>query len=152
MLRLHLLPFFGPMLVHDIRARDVKEYRTKRIEADADPATVNREWNLLRAILNHAVTNELLAANPVPRGSIKPLKTSGDRKVFFEPEEWRAFLLVFTSDAAFFRWRSTMKNKQPMRGRIPRSPASKREFAWLQEMLPFIRGLVLHGDANQRAR
>jgi integrase len=47
----HLTPFFGKMLLTDIRAEDVSRYQALRQEAGAAPKTVNLEVGTLRAVL-----------------------------------------------------------------------------------------------------
>jgi len=47
----HLNPFFGKMLLTDIRGGDVSRYQAARLEAGAAPKTVNLEVGTLRAVL-----------------------------------------------------------------------------------------------------
>lgn len=47
----HLNPFFGKMLLSDVRGADVARYQAARQEADAAPKTVNLEVGTLRAVL-----------------------------------------------------------------------------------------------------
>jgi integrase len=47
----HLNPFFGKMLVCDIRAEDVACYQTARLQKHAAPKTINLEVGTLRAVL-----------------------------------------------------------------------------------------------------
>lgn len=47
----HLNPYFGKMLLSDIRADDISTYQTTRQEAGAAPKTVNLETGTLRAVL-----------------------------------------------------------------------------------------------------
>jgi integrase len=47
----HLNPFFGKMLLTDVRGADVARYQAARQEAGAAPKTVNLEVGTLRAIL-----------------------------------------------------------------------------------------------------
>jgi len=47
----HLNPFFGKMLVCDIRGDDIGHYQTARLQERAAPKTVNLELGTLRAVL-----------------------------------------------------------------------------------------------------
>jgi hypothetical protein len=47
----HLLPFFGKMLLMDIRPEDVGEYQSQRKQSGASPKTINLEYGTLRAVL-----------------------------------------------------------------------------------------------------
>jgi hypothetical protein len=47
----HLNPFFGKMLLCDVRGEDVARYQTARQEAEAAPKTVNLEIGTLQAVL-----------------------------------------------------------------------------------------------------
>jgi integrase len=47
----HLNPFFGKMLLTDVRGEDVSRYQAVRLEAGAAPKTVNLEVGTLRAVL-----------------------------------------------------------------------------------------------------
>jgi integrase len=47
----HLNPFFGRMLLTDVRSEDVSRYQAERQEAGAAPKTVNLEIGTLRAVL-----------------------------------------------------------------------------------------------------
>ncbi len=107
MIRCHLKPFFkagetpGGMRVEAIRAADVEAYRKarrvlvgkkKRRQSDRpiSPATFNREWSLIRAILNFGERTERIERNPIRRGAVRLLREE-PRRGFFEPDEWKAF-------------------------------------------------------------
>ena len=47
----HLNPFFGKMLLTDVRGGDVSRYQAERLDAGAAPKTVNLEIGTLRAVL-----------------------------------------------------------------------------------------------------
>lgn len=103
--RRHLAPFFGAMKVETIRAADVERYRkqrrqlvrrkgaevAERTDRPVSPATFNREWSLLRAILNWGEVTEAIERNPIRRRAVRMLPAPG-RLTYFEPNEWRAFL------------------------------------------------------------
>jgi integrase len=101
-LRCHLVPFFGEMRVETMRAADVDRYRKQRVclvgkkkrkrsERPISSSTFNREWSLLRAVLNFGERTELIERNPIRRGAVRLLPTS-PRVAFFEPGEWTAFI------------------------------------------------------------
>lgn len=91
-IELHLRPFFGIYRAADLKALLVIKYQAQRAAAGAAPATVNREWNVLRAVMSFAAKHELIAQNPIKKGTVKPLAAPEPKSEFFEPAEWRAFI------------------------------------------------------------
>lgn len=101
----HLKPFLGAVRVPELRASHVEAYRAQRrqlvrrkgaveperTEKPIANATFNREWSLLRAILNWGEQTDRIDRNPIKRRAVRMLRTT-PRQVFFEPEEWRTFL------------------------------------------------------------
>src|SRR5258706_13183572 len=69
-LRLHILPVFGHMLVESIKAHQVARWQRERLSARAKPASVNREWSVMKAILNFGEAKELIERNPIRRGAV----------------------------------------------------------------------------------
>jgi len=64
----HLLPFFGNARLADVSKGLVSTYRKLRQQEDGvAPATTNRDVSVLRRLLNFAVEENLLAANPLSR-------------------------------------------------------------------------------------
>jgi integrase len=65
----HLLPFFADIPVMDINQSLTRKYRQERHAANPSlkPATVNRDLSVLRRVLNWAVEEGILAANPLGR-------------------------------------------------------------------------------------
>lgn len=61
--RKHLIPYFGKKELSDITVRDVNLWQAKRM-GEAKPATVQRDKNLLKAILNTAINEEIIEKNP----------------------------------------------------------------------------------------
>ena len=80
----HLRPFFKGALKSITMAR-VAEYVTARLNAEATPATVNRELSVLRHMMRRAVTWKRLARNPI--ADWRPLKESPGRTRFASGEE-----------------------------------------------------------------
>lgn len=68
--RVHLLPAFGNLQLSEIQAPVVEEYKQFRRAA---PGTVAKELRTLNAVLNHAVTWDVIASNPI-KGKVKPPK------------------------------------------------------------------------------
>jgi integrase len=107
----HLVPFFGAMRADRIRPVHVEEYRLQRrrlrhlrgrkeierTELPISPATFNREWSLLRAILSFGYRGGLLDREPIRPGAVEMLEAKA-REVFFEPDEWKAFLEAAGTD------------------------------------------------------
>ena len=88
------------MLVDSIEAHHLGRWQRERLAADAKPATVNREWSVMKAVLNFGEAKELIERNPI-RGAVKLLKADNMRTAFFEPEEWRAFITAFDDPEAW---------------------------------------------------
>jgi integrase len=65
----HLFNFFAEMPVGKITTAAIREYRQERCQHDPTlkPATVNRDLSVLRRVLNWAVEEGLLNANPLGR-------------------------------------------------------------------------------------
>jgi len=62
--RVHLLPFFGAMRLPSIRVTDVNRWQGQQLGNGASPATVKRQFNTLRAILNDALRSGEIERNP----------------------------------------------------------------------------------------
>lgn len=149
-LRIHLLPVFGHMVVPSIKAADVEHWRATRLEKAA-PATVNREWNAFRAILNFGDARELIERNPIRRGAVKPYETTG-RTEFFEPDEWQRFLAAFDDENAWKEHLSQRRDETVVRftaGGHPTGKGSRRAdsaatlayLARLRAMVPIYRAM-----------
>src|SRR6266496_1454544 len=69
-MRRNVLPFFGDRLVNAMKPIDVEKYRQGRLAKGAKPATVNREWAIVKAVLNKGVSWGLIEHNPIPRGAV----------------------------------------------------------------------------------
>ena len=110
-IRCHLKPFFGATRVDAMRAADVERYhearrcfvgkgKKKRLsEKPIAAATFNREWSLLRAILNFGERTERIERNPIRRGAVSLMPTS-PRASFFEPKEWKLFIETAAAGSA----------------------------------------------------
>ena len=95
--------YFGNRAVRSIKASDLESYKQQRLNTPTQHgtqrkiATVNRELELLRAMLNFAVQNELLIRNPfvLMKGLIsKAAESERDRVLSFDEE--RRLLAVCT--------------------------------------------------------
>ena len=64
LLRLHLNPTFGSMLIKDITEADVRKWRASRLRAKKGRGQVPKAYRLLRAVLNTAVEDRLIRENP----------------------------------------------------------------------------------------
>ncbi len=82
----HLKPFF-PVKIRDIRRGEIQRYITER-SLKAKPATVRKEANVLKHMLNLAVEWELIPWSPAQR--IKLPKPPAGRVRYAQPTELRA--------------------------------------------------------------
>ncbi|MEU4681539.1 tyrosine-type recombinase/integrase [Streptomyces xinghaiensis] len=64
LLRLHLLPTFGPLDLDEITPPRVRTWRAERLETTKAPTTVAKAYRLLKAILQTATDDELIRRNP----------------------------------------------------------------------------------------
>ena len=113
-IRCHLEPFLGARRVSDLRAADVEAYRAQRRELrrgkkngdrylvtktdePISPATFNREWSLIRAILNFGERTERIDRSPIKSGAVEKL-AAPPREAYFEPAEWSAFVAAAAPD------------------------------------------------------
>lgn len=156
-IRLHLSPVFGHMLVQSIKAHHVARWQRERLIAGAKPATVNREWSVMKAIFNFGEAKELIQVNPIRRSAVKLLKADNMRTAFFEPEEWRAFLSGFDDPDRWNRHLSDRRDEadprftkagwlQGVGSRRPDSVASNDYLARLQGTVAIFRALFYSGS------
>ncbi|MDG9728255.1 tyrosine-type recombinase/integrase [Streptomyces sp. DH41] len=64
LLRLHILPTFGPLDLDGITAPRVREWRAERLRTTAAKTTVAKSYRLLKGILETAVDDDLISRNP----------------------------------------------------------------------------------------
>jgi integrase len=108
-LRRHILPVLGTMRVRDLRRGHVKQLLSARLEAGASRNTVRIIQALLHNVLEEAVEDEVLAANPATRRSrsrlLRLTPSAGEREErmrAFTREELRRFLsAVLKKDPRF---------------------------------------------------
>ncbi|MCX4454766.1 site-specific integrase [Streptomyces sp. NBC_01728] len=63
-MRLHILPTFGAGTIADVTTARVRSWRGKLLGADVGEPTVVKAYQLLRALMNTAVDDELIRRNP----------------------------------------------------------------------------------------
>lgn len=66
-LRMHLIPYFGPQRLDQLREFALKQYRKKRTDAGASDATVNREFSTLLHLLNRAIDWKWISRDRKPK-------------------------------------------------------------------------------------
>jgi hypothetical protein len=95
-----LAKHLGAKGLHEIDAEVADAYRTKRLQAGRRPATVNREMNVLRAILASAVPKHLEVS---PLASFKKLEEANyEGRPITPTEEARLVAALQPSDAAMY--------------------------------------------------
>jgi len=155
----NILPFFGDQLVSTIKSLDVEKYRRMRLEAGAKASTVNREWQIVKAILNKGEAWGLIERNPIRRGSVPMLSVQNGRLVFFEREEWARFIAAFEDEAAWRAYVTQVRNLGPVKlglaspdprryggGRRPDSAATAAYRENLRSAVPLLKALLLTGS------
>jgi integrase len=98
MLRLHVLPVLGAYRVEKLLPVTLENYRRGRLaeEKPPAPASLNLELHVVLGILSFG-ERAAIVHNPIPRGSVQKLPVE-ETIVYFEPEEWRAFIAAAESD------------------------------------------------------
>lgn len=65
--RRHLVPAFGDVPVEGVTASRIQEFVARQVESGLSPRSVTNEVQVLRRILDHAVTCGLVSENPVSK-------------------------------------------------------------------------------------
>jgi integrase len=92
-LRMHLLPFFGPMELAKITLEDVQRYvATKQREGRVKPKTINNTLVPLKEMFTHAVRWAYLRENPALY--VEKPRVPHREMDFFTKEEIHRFLAV----------------------------------------------------------
>jgi integrase len=94
----HLTPMFGDIGLRRLTIVDVNRWIAKRLET-AKPATVQREFNTLRAILNDAVRSGLIEKSPT--ANTDPIRGAVARQRFLTNEELVALLAIAAQKAVW---------------------------------------------------
>lgn len=116
-IRLHITPDpIGKVIAANLKTRDLLAWRQRRKTAGASDGTLDREHNVVRAIIGFAVKTDTLAVSPLKRGAVKRLVPSTEgRTIYFEPEEWRAFIDSIENDAAWTRFIAEKRRFGPVK-------------------------------------
>ena len=72
----HVLPTFGAMMLDAINPRDVEQWKAARLAAGAAPGTVGKELRTLKAVLNQAVKWEVIGQHRI--APVKPPREVND--------------------------------------------------------------------------
>jgi len=87
-----ILRLLGDRRVDSLRPSDFLDYQRTRTEEGAAAATVNKEMELLRGMFNALAKWEWIDRNPMPAGSVSPLRAPKGRTDFFSVPEWKRLL------------------------------------------------------------
>ncbi|HXI13716.1 MAG TPA: tyrosine-type recombinase/integrase [Thermoanaerobaculia bacterium] len=145
-LRLHILPYIGEMRVTALKAYHVEQIRQKRLTAKANPSTVNREWNVLRALLNFGETKGIIERNPLRRDAIKRLKADEGRTVYFEPDEWQRFITAFDDEGAWKAHAGKVRRFGPVVGAGRKPENTIDHLNRLRAIVPVFKALLFTGS------
>lgn len=100
----HLNQYLGDCLITDISPRAISDYKVRRREEGAAPATINYEMRLLSHAYNLAIKEwEWVNFNPVSRVSMEKVNNQVDRwltheeeeKLLFSSPEWLQEIIIF---------------------------------------------------------
>jgi hypothetical protein len=90
LLRLHVLPTFGPLDLDEITSPRVRTWRTERLTTTEAPTTVAKAYRLLKAIMQTAADDELIRRNPCRiRGAGKEVAPDGPSPRWSRWTLWR---------------------------------------------------------------
>lgn len=92
----HLLPRFGEKYLFEITLDEGERYRAERLCEDATPATINKETNLLKAMLNQAMRWNYLKTSPL--SGMKQLKEPPGRVRYLHAQELSVLLTACSRD------------------------------------------------------
>jgi len=108
----HLLQFFGDCIISKIAPKLISEYKSRRTEEQAAPATINKELGLMGHAFTLAVKEwEWVLDNPVARVSRKKVRNSKERWLTVAEEkkllsvcpQWLREIIVFALNTGFRR-------------------------------------------------
>jgi len=106
----HLTDCFGDMVITDISAKDISEYKVRRIGEKASPRTVNYELTLMSHAFNIAIKEwEWLKENPVRNVSKEKVKNNIERWLTLDEEKrllevspkWLQEIIIFAINTGF---------------------------------------------------
>jgi len=83
-LDMHVIPFFGDMVLNKICTFDIERYKKARKEANAKPGTINRELSVISHLVNKAIDWKWLDHKPC---NIKRFKEDSGRIVYLTTEQ-----------------------------------------------------------------
>jgi integrase len=109
-LRKHLEPIFGDMLLTEIKACQIADYKVMRRQEGASPRTVNYELSLMGHAFNMALREwEWVRVNPVSKVRKERVRNTIERWLTFEEEaklvaaspKWLQEIIVFAIQTGF---------------------------------------------------
>lgn len=81
---------FGEYYLEDINQRLIEQWRTRRLHAGREPATVNRDISVLKSLFTTAIEWEHISANPLAK--LKPAKLDNARVRYLNDNEEKCLL------------------------------------------------------------
>jgi integrase len=152
-----ILPVLGERIVRTLKPLDVEAFRQKRLGDGVKPVTVNREWAILKAILNFGEKKGFISRNPIRRGSVAMFEAESRREVFFEVGEWELFIAAFDDEAAWKSYRTNLRKLGPVKeglqgvrryggGMNPDSDATAEYRKRLRAAVPFFKTMLYTGS------
>lgn len=158
-IRLHLNPRFGSKYADALKPIDIDRYRQERLTEGAKPATVNREWNICKAILNKGEAWGVLERNPIRRGAVSVFRVDNAKLVFFEVGEWSQLITAFDDESRWVGHVDQSRRLGPVietpgkgqarrfgGGRKGNSAASHEYLRRLRECVPAMKALLYTGS------
>lgn len=88
-IRMHLIPVFGPIPIGGITKRDAEGYKHARLADGAAPGSVRKELRTLQAMLNRAVAWDVIPHNPI-HGVQPPRDLRSKPPRWYTPDELQA--------------------------------------------------------------
>ena len=122
----NIVRLLGGIRVATLRPSDFISYQQTRTAEGIRPATINREMDLLRAMLNVVVKWGWIETTPMPPDTVPRLRAPKNRVDFLSPDDWKALLVA-------------LENARP----APRSVY--RRFANSRDTVPIMKALLYTG-------
>ena len=98
----HILPFFQYHKLDKITKKTIASYQKQRLATrNAKAATINKEVITLKAVINHAVDDEIITNNSIRKVSLLPENDSKAISYFTDDE----LKLIYESAHKSYRWK-----------------------------------------------
>ncbi len=96
-IRANIAPYFKDILLSDLTAKMIEEYKLKRLD-DVKPVTVRNELKILRSMLSKAIRWKYLPKGENPMDDVERMKVAERDPAILTPEEVQNFFSACSAD------------------------------------------------------